>query len=157
MATSSVTAAQDFKVALTDAMTALVAGQDVLVSFGHPGPDLANWDDVVGFAETTSEQTVATMGTTRAREETLHQTVYASAFRPGGPDQERVASARAYELLGLLEHHVRAVDTTLGGVVRQCFLTAHTCTGETDPTVLATGRLIEINATFTAQVRVTGP
>jgi hypothetical protein len=157
MATSSVTAAQAFKAALADQMTALVAGQDVLVTFGHPGDELGNWDDVVSFADTGAEQVSGPMGTNRSREETLRQTVWVSIFRPGGADQERVASDRAYELLGLLEHHVRFTDTTLGGVVRQCFLTGHTSTGQTDPGELASGRLIEIEATFTAQVRVTGP
>jgi hypothetical protein len=157
MATSSVTAAQQYKAALVDAMIALVAGQDVLVTFGHPGVDVANWRDIVSFADTVSQQSVATMGTNRSREETLTQKVWVSCERPGDQDQERVASDAAYALLGLLEHYVRQTDTTLGGVVRQCFLTSHTATGETDPKFLNYGRLIEIEAEFTAQVRVTGP
>ncbi|HUX70577.1 MAG TPA: hypothetical protein VMV41_08725 [Cellulomonadaceae bacterium] len=157
MATSSVTAAQAYKAALVDAMTALVADQEVLVTFGHPGREVANWHDIVSFADTSSAQQVATMGTNRSREETLTQKVWISCERAGDQDQERVASDAAYALLGLLEHHVRVTDTTLGGVVRQCFLTSHTATGETDPKFLDYGRLIEIEAEFTALVRVTGP
>ena len=158
MATSSVTAAQAYKAALVDAMTALVAGAEVLVTFGHPGVDVVNWKDVVSFADTTSAQATATMSASnRSREETLTQKVWVSCERGGEQDQERVASDAAYALLGLLERHVRVTDTTLGGVVRDCFLTSHTSSGETDPAFLAHGRLIEIEAEFTAHVRVTGP
>lgn len=157
MAASSVSAASNFKKALLAAMRSLVDDGEVLVTFGHPGQDFQNWDDVVSFADTDVSQDVATMGTNRSREETLTQTVWVSCFRAGGVDQEVVASDRAYELLGLLEHHVRVTDTTLGGVVRECFLTAHRAEGATSPALLARGRTIEVEATFTAKVRVTGP
>lgn len=157
MATSSTTAAQRYKKAMVEAMQSLVDAGEVLVTFGHPGRDFMNWDDAVGFAGTSSTQDVATMGTNRSREEVLEQKVWISCFRKGGSDQEVVASDAAYALLGLLEHHVRAVDTTLGGVVRECFLTSHSADGETRADLLAAGRTIEIEATFTARVRVTGP
>lgn len=157
MPSSSVTAAAGLKAALTDAMTDLVAAQEVLVTFGHPGASMGNWRDLVSFADVVSEQMPGPMGTNRSRNETLRQTVWVSVFRPGEADQERVASDRAYELLGLLERYVRVTDTTLGGVALWCFLTSHTSTGQTDPAELASGRLIEIEAVFTAQVRITGP
>jgi len=137
---------------------ALFAGQEVLVSFGHPGAVVQHWDALVGFSDVTVEQDVATMSTNRSREETLRLTVWVSVHADGeGPDLEQTTSNRAYALLGVLEHHVRQTDTTLGGAVRQCFLTAHTSTGETDPDLLTAGRTIEIQATFTAQARITGP
>ena len=157
MATSSVTAAQQFKAALMDAMVTLVTGQEVLVSFGHPGDEVGNWDDQVSFADIEVTQEFGPMGTNRSRDETLRQTVWVSSFREGGTDQERVAAARAYELLGLLERYVRFTDTTLGGVVRQCFLTSHTSQGFTDPGMTLAGREVDIEAVFTAEVRITGP
>ena len=156
---SSATAAQAFKAALVAAMQTLVVDRDpqVLVSFGHPGQDMANWADLVAFTDTDSEQETATMGTNRSRNETLTQTVQISCYRPGGADQESVASAAAYGLLELLEHHVRVTDTTLGSLVLWCFLTSHRCTGETAPDLLMDGRTIDIEATLTARARVTGP
>lgn len=158
MPTSSVTTAQTFKSNFYTAAVALLADQEVLVSFGHPGMEEQNWDDLVGFADLEVAQDVATMGTNRSREETLRLTVWISVHRDGeGPTLEQVTSDRAYALLGVLEHHVRQTDTTLGGAVRECFLTAHTSTGQTDPDLLTAGRTIEIEATFTARARVTGP
>lgn len=156
---SSVTLAQAFKAAFVAAAQTLVASRDpeVLVSFGHPGQAMGNFDDLVAFTTISVDQEPATLGTNRSRSETLTQTVQISCYRAGGPDREQVASDGAYELLGLLEHHVRVTDTTLGGLVLWCFLTSHTSTGETDPDLLASGRTIDIDATFTAKARVTGP
>ena len=156
MATSSATAAQAYKAALVTALTTLNAGTDVLVSFGNPGPAVRNHLDAVAVTRVESAQDPATYGTNRAREEVLTATVQVSCWRPGGPEAESVASDAAYALLEALERHVRVTDTTLGGVVRHCFLASHASEGETDPTLLAKGRTIEIQAEFVARVRITG-
>lgn len=159
MSLSSTTAAQAFKAAMVAAMRELTVADDhVLVSFGAPGQQALNFLDVVSFEDITSEQDPATLGTNRAREEILTLQVVIECFRPGEGDQEEAASDAAYDLLGRLERHVRVADTTVGGTVRQCFLTSHRSTGETDPAALAVlhGRLIAVEAVFTARVRVTG-
>ncbi len=157
MGVSSATAAQAFKAAMVSAMQGLVAGADpeVLVTFGHPGARVKNYQDAVGFTTVDVTQAVATLGTNRAREETIDLTVQVSCWRTDTPDDE-TASAAAYALLGQLERHVRVTDTTLGGVVRHCFLVSHFSEGETNPDLLLAGRTIEIQAVFRAAVRITG-
>lgn len=154
--TATSTRAAEFKNAFHTAAVALwaTAEPDVQVAFGHPGKFQA--DDIVAFGRVTSDQVPPTMGTNRSREETLTQEVMFSIYRGGtGTDVEKVCSDRAYQLLDDLSEMVRVTDTTLGGVVRDCFLTSHESDGETDAAVLAKGRLIEIRATFTAHTRIT--
>jgi hypothetical protein len=148
------TRAAAYKQAWVDAAHQLwdTARPEVQIAYGHPG--VTQNDDIVAFEAVTSQQDPATLGTNRSREEVLTITVTISTWRPGGPDQEQVASDAAYALLGDLENHVRKTDTTLGGVVRSCFLTQHTSDGATDPDILALGRLIVVAATFTAAVRI---
>lgn len=146
-------AAPAFKDAFVDVATTLWSGTGIQVSFGHPGQSQA--DDIVAFGALTSDQEFATYGSNRGREETLLLDVVVSCYRAGGPTQEKVASDRAYELLGVLEQYVRVTDTTLGGVVRHCFLLGHNSEGSTDPEILSAGRLIEITAQFVAKARVT--
>lgn len=156
MGTSSATAAQAFKAALVSALVSLNAGSDVLVSFGYPGAQVKNHLDAVAVTRVEVDQDPATFGTNRGREEVLTATVIVSSWRPGGPEAESVASDAAYALLEALERHVRVTDTTLGGVVRHCFLASHSSDGETDPASLVNGRTIEIEARFVAHVRITG-
>jgi hypothetical protein len=153
MPTSSAAAA--FK----DAFVALAEGiwnqtsSPVLVSFGHPGQKQP--DDIVGFLDVRTEQDPATFGTNRGREEVLEIDVLVSCYRGGGPAQEKVASDRAYELLGLLEAAVHyGVGTTVGSTVRECFLIRTTSDGRTDPNEIAKGRTIEVLATFQARARI---
>lgn len=148
---TTATNAEAFKVALVAAIQSVV-DPAVLVTYGHPGMAVEN--DMIGVGRVSSAQTVATMSTNRSREETLTVEVQISCYRPGGREVEAVAGAQAYSLLGLIERQVRMTDTTVGGTVRQCFLTSHDSDGETDPTIVAEGRCIEIVATFTAQARI---
>lgn len=148
------TRAQAFKQAMADAAHTLwdTAEADVQIAFGHPGKTQA--DDIVAFGRISSVQEPVTIGTRRSREETLTLIVVVSIFRAGGPEQEQIASDRAYKLLGDLENHVRKTDTTVGGTVRDCFLDSHESEGATDPDTIARGRLIEISASFTAHARI---
>lgn len=157
MSTSSATAAQGFKAALVAAITTLNAADPAtLVSFGHPGPAALNYPNSVSVTSVDAEQDPATLGTNRAREEVLTAEVVISCWRPGGPEMESEASDAAYGLLESIERHVRVTDTTLGGVVRHCFLRAHRSAGATDEELLDKGRLIVVIAEFVAHVRITG-
>ena len=154
---STVTAAAAFKAAMVTAMQTLTASDDtVLVTFGSPGQQVLNYNDAISFEDLTAEQSPATLGTNRSREETLTLLVVIESFRAGGPEQEKVAADAAYALLALLERHVRMTDTTVGGTVRDCFLTSHRSQGFTTPAEMTQGRLCLVEATFTAHVRVTG-
>lgn len=157
MSTSSATRAAAFKAAMVAAMRTLVTANDgVLVVYGQPGQQVLNYNDVVSFEDLTSDQSPANLSTNRAREEILALTVVVESFRAGGPEQEQVASDAAYALLALLERHVRVTDTTVGGTVRDCFLTSHRSQGFTAPEDLVQGRVCVVEAIFTAHVRITG-
>lgn len=149
---SSISGAPTFKVALHDVAQTLF-GDNVWVTYGLPAFD--SFDDIVSFAETSSESSPATLGTRRQREEQLTQNVIFYCYRAGGQEQELVVMQRAYELLALLETQVRVTDTTVGGTVRECFLTAHASDAATDTSILANGRLHVLTATFTAKNRIT--
>lgn len=153
--TATATVAADFKDAFYQvAVDMFKDDPDVLVSYGHYG--IENADDVILFLGVQTEQATATMSSTnRSREETLTLDVYIRSFRAGEADNDRVPTARVYELLGRLEDYVRTTDTTLGGVVRQCFLTSSQSEGLTDKQMLAMGRQIDCVAQFTALARIT--
>ena len=56
-------------------------------------------------------------------------------------------------LIAELEQYARVTDTTIGGTVRECFLTNLQIAG-TPPELVAGGRLVEAQATFTAHARI---
>jgi hypothetical protein len=144
-----------FKAALFNVASTLWAGETptAYVTYGMPAFDV--YSDVASFGVTTSESQPATLGPRRQREETLTQEVILYCFRAGGQEQELIAMTRAYAMFAELEEYVRVTDTTLGGVVRECFLTAHGSDAATDQDVLSTGRMHVLTATFTAHNRIT--
>lgn len=126
---------------------------NTLVVLGNPA--LYQRDDVIEIGEVTSEEDFAAYGTNRSREESLDLSVIISVYRGGGIRAEADVFARAYALLELLATKCRITDTTLGGVVRQCFLTSHSYgSGESNQN-LAQGRVAVIVAKFTAKARIT--
>lgn len=149
------TAAHTFKNAFYQAAKTTFANDaQVLVSFGHPG--MQQNDDMIIFLDVSSQQEPGTLSrTNRGREETLTLHVFVSSYRAGELENDLVPTARVYELLGQLENYARTTDTELGGAVRECFLTDHNSSGSTDPQVLASGRMVDCIATFTARVRIT--
>lgn len=151
---SDFTAAVAFKNALYDhAVTLWAADPAIDVSYGHPGQNQA--DDIVAFMDWSGEQQPVTLTPRRQREEILRVTVQFSIYRGGGRSEEKVCTDRLIELLGALEKYTRVTDTTLGDVVRYCFLESFESTGATDPATLSAGRLIEATAVFAAANRVT--
>lgn len=153
----SSTNAREFRKAIFDTCVSLFAADTdpyTLVVRGLPA--FANAQDNVCVGAVTSSQDVATLSATqRSREETLTCQVDFYSFRPG-VDTEEIVEARAYEMLDAVAQYVRQTDTTLGGVVRHCFLTDVASDAATDPDVLAKGRMHVLSATFTAQYRVQG-
>lgn len=150
---SLVSLAPAFRAALVTQATTL-AGTTVLVTRGNPAFDTFQDNIVIGAVASQSEP--ATLGTNRARQETLTCEVTVYSFRSGGYDQEAVVEARAYELLGLLENYVRVTDTTLGVTGLQwCFLTEHRGDVATDEEVLQAGRMHVVVGTFSAAGRIT--
>lgn len=151
------TIAGDFKGKFYDAIVKLMAGdpntEKVQVRFGAPTGMHEN--DIVAFMGLDTDQSPATLSTNRSREDVIELDVYISCFKRGGIEAERPASDRAYELLRLIERYVRMTDTTVGGSVRQCFLTRTTSNGFTPKELAAHGRNIQIVATFEAKARVT--
>jgi hypothetical protein len=149
------TAARIFRNALVERCTALWASETpfVRVTRGLPAFEVA--DDNVSIGSVTFNQEPANFGTNRSREETLTCEVLFFSYRGGSDEMEDVVEDRVYKLFTDLAQYVRVTDTTLGGVVRQCFATAGQSDAATDPAVMATGRLHVLTATFTAQARIT--
>lgn len=142
-----------FYLAIQDAFAQDPDKQDVLVTFGAPGSYAPN--DLVSFLDISADQDVATLGTNRGRDETIELTVSISCIVPGMQDAELQAHQRAYTLLRAIESYARRQDPTIGGTVRQCFLVRHGSSGQTDPALIAKGRVTEIVAIFRAVARVT--
>ena len=96
----------------------------------------------------------------RGREVTLELTVIVSSFRSGGNEADQLAFRAAADIVNELAEQVRqaapAGDTTLGGVVRHCFLTNLDSDAADAQTQSGTGRVWEIEATFTAKQRIRG-
>lgn len=157
--TSTFTAAHDFKLAFfTKAQELYAAGEgtaQVQVVFGRPASFLQS--DVVAFGRVGAPQDVATLGTNRSRDEVLELEVHVSSFVRVGEadDPEIAASARAYTLLGVLEHFARVTDTTIDGTVRSCFLAKHDSEGMTPIKVIPQGRNVTVTAVFRAENRIT--
>lgn len=141
-----------FYLAVKDLMAEGYETEHVYVVFGQPATYQP--EDIVSFGRLSVGQAAATMSTNRSREETLTLEVTVSCFMGGDEDAEFATAERAYELLRRIEHHVRMTDTTLGGVVRQCFLTNHESEGATPEDLIEQGRVTEVVATFTAQARI---
>lgn len=150
------TVALAFKEAFYTAAKTLMAGdpatEHVYVCFGQPAS--IDPDEIISFGSIGAGQETATMGTNRAREETLTLDVQISVVRGGAEEAEIEASRRCYELLRMLERQVRMTDTTVGGTVRECFLTSHDSPGATPEEVMHKGRMIDVLATFTAKARI---
>lgn len=149
----SSTAVADFKnAAYARGLLLWPSNSGVQVTFGHPGVTQLN--DIVAFMDVSASQSPATFGTQRSREEELQLTVMYSVYRAGGVEMEKAAFDRAIELQEDFETYVRVTDTTLAGAVRYCFLTDIRIASATDEQTLAKGRLVEIEATYSAVARV---
>jgi hypothetical protein len=151
------TNADQFKLKFYEGIRDQFAGepdkQDVLVTFGGPGTYAPN--EIVSFLDLTADQDVATMGSNRGRDETIELTVSISVVMGGGQEAEIPSHERAYDLLRAIEYYARKTDTTIGGTVQWCFCVRHGTAGQTDPSLIANGRVTEIVATFRARARVT--
>lgn len=151
-----VSALGPFKTGLVAAAKAVYDPAKTYVSSGEPSQDTIYELVVVGTVEI--GQVPATLGTNRGREETLTADVLISVFSGGDDDEQPVLDQRAGALLALLEQQVHYTDTTLGGVVRECFLTQarlDSGPGALGPETSRTyGRMASITATFTAKARI---
>lgn len=114
---------------------------------------------IVSVGEVGISQTPAALATTRPREETLTCDVTISVFLGGMDDVEVKVNARAWELMALLEEQVHYVrenqdGTTLGGLVRECFLTQVSQDSQAAQVSTTAGREAVIAGTFTAKARI---
>lgn len=151
---ATATAALAVSNALRSAAVTVFADPSVVVCVGTPGGQFA--DDVVSFQDIGSTQDPATLSPQRSRNENLTVKVVFSIYRKGNGASDAAVQARAYTLLGLLETFCRKTDPTLGGLCNWCFLSSTSGVPETDPMIVAEGRLFELSATFSAFVRITG-
>lgn len=150
----SATAALKVKKALYAAAQSLYDADKVLVGFGL-STARRDLTEMVTFLEVRVRQQEATLSSKNSRDEYIDQVVVFSVARAGDDDDLAVSEA-AYELLRTFEYYVRHTDPQLGGLAISCALTEHESYGYTNAANLAEGRLCEIEATFTARVRITG-
>lgn len=155
--TRAFTAAADLKAAMYAAAQTVFANEaEIGVLYGLPSSENSP-KTVVGIVAVRSTQEPATFGTNRARDEQLEVDVYIGVYDGGrGSEVEQIAQERAIDLLGMLEQHIREDAPTLGVQgVRECFLTKFELDGRTPAEVEHLGVLAELEATFTATVRIT--
>ena len=151
---SAVSAAPALRLALIAVCRELFDGTDVEVFSGVPGRGYVPAKSIeIQGVET--DQSAATFGSSRGREESLSIDVLIGISDGGGEEVDIPITEEAYDVLGKLEYYLRVTDTTLGGVVRECMLTRTTQVGATEDQI-ASGRFIEITATFTAKNRIRG-
>jgi hypothetical protein len=151
----SSTQAREFRKAIFDRCVILFSGDvDPYTLVVRGLPAFATASDNVCIGAVTANQQSVTFGTQRSREESLTCQIDFYSFRGGGESVEEMVESRAYQMLDRLAEYVRVTDTTLGGVVRQCFLTDIAADAATDPDVLAKGRMHVITATLSADARV---
>lgn len=141
----------EFYLAIKELFAIDQSTEQVLVTYGAPASYAP--PDIVSFLNITADQNPATLGN-RGREETLLLTISISCVVNGGQEAELLAAQRAYSLLRQIETYARVTDTTINGTVRHCFLERHESSGQTDPALMAQGRVCEIVADFRAQARV---
>lgn len=128
---------------------------DVAVMFGL-SVENRDRNQAVAFLDIEARQEPGPLSATnRSRNEDLDLTVVISVASAGDVD-DRAVNETAYGLLRTLEQYVRKTNTTLDGTCMWCFLSSHKSYGYTPVDQLAQGRLLEIEATFTARVRITG-
>lgn len=151
---SAFTAAPALRTALIALCRDLFDGTEWEVFSGIPGGGRCP-DRSIEIQGVETDQSAGPFGSTRGREESLTIDVLIGISEGGGEEIDDVIVAEAYEALGKLERHLRMVDTTLGGVVRECMLTSTTQVGATEDQI-AQGRFVEITATFTAKNRIRG-
>lgn len=113
-------------------------------------------NQAIAFLDIESRQEAGPLSATnRSRNEDLDLTVVISVASAGDVDDKPVHDT-AFGLLRALEQYVRKTNTTLDGTCLWCFLASYRTYGYTPTDQLAQGRLLEIEATFTARVRITG-
>jgi hypothetical protein len=141
------------------AIVALIASQDspgTYASYGDPGFYQVN--EIVVAGNQKVQITRPTSANTRPREEQVDTDVIFSVFAPGGPDQQQVATERAYALLGTFADYFKTKpNETLSGACREAWVSAYDLVEsisvhpDTDEVV---GRVSEITAIVTSHARI---
>ncbi|MEB0286162.1 hypothetical protein QN355_06315 [Cryobacterium sp. 10S3] len=151
---SNTTAQHTAKVALFEACKVALAGEDVDVSFGFRWPFVSN--DWASLTDTDSEVDPKAIAPRRSQDETLTLSVSVGSWRAGDDAATELAtSARAFDLLGKIQSHIRENDITLGGTVLWCVPGRSSSAGATTDQDAEFGRLTEIAATFVCAHRIT--
>lgn len=148
--------AREFRKAMYDrCVTLFASATNPVTRVTRDRPAFNTEVDIVCVRQVETNQDFATFGSNRSREEDLTVEVEFWSFRFGTDAAAEAAEARAWAMLDAVAEYVRVTDTTLGGVVRHCFLTRAVAGDSENEDVMAQGRLHLVVATFTAQNRVT--
>lgn len=104
---------------------------------------------------TTSELDAATMSSNRTREMVVRLETQWFVFRYGEVDADREAEDILFTRLRDLEQHIRVNDITLGGVVRECFVSSvATDSASVEEAGTSQGRLAAAIVIWEAKIRI---
>lgn len=137
---------------LYTATLAMFDGADEYVSFGFPPGNFP--DNTIAWTAIRSELAEATLTPLRTRDEDVELDFIISCAQGGDQAAEIDVESRAYAYLREIERLVRVTDPSLGGNAQWAFLTRYSSQGLEDPDAIAFGRVVEINGTISARVRI---
>ena len=137
---------------LHTATAALFNGADELVSFGFPDANFP--DNTIAWTDVRAEVDTATLTPQRTRNERVELDFIISCAQGGAAVAEITVSDRAFAYFRQIERLIRITDPTCGGVAEWAFVTRYQSSGLDNPDAIANGRIVEINGTISAQVRI---
>lgn len=151
---SSATAQATTSIALFEATKVALANESgVDISFGFRWPPVeTSWVSVI---DTDSDIEPKNIGPARQLDEQITVTLSVGSWNPERSDGQRLVTfRRAFEVLALIQTHIRVNDITLGGAVQWCVPGRSSSTGPTPEENTEFGEFTEISATFVAQHRI---
>jgi len=131
-----------------------LAGEDVDVGAGFRWPIVA--PDWCFATETRGDIEPALIGPRRSQDEQITLTLSIGSWRQfDGDDLDDPTFTRAFQLLELVQRHIRTLDVTLGGAVLWCMAGSSSSDGATADDDTGAGRVTEITAEFICRHRIT--
>jgi hypothetical protein len=130
----------------------LLDGANTKVYFGFPPAGFP--DNTIAWTEIRSEVGTATQTPRRTRDEDVEVDFIISCALGGADVAEVTVSDLAYGYLRQIERLVRVTDPSLGGKAEWAFVTRYQSSGLDDPDAVAFGRVVEINGTISARIRI---
>lgn len=147
------TAQFDAKVALFEAAQLALAAEEVDVTFGFRWPFI--FPDWFSVTETEGDVDPRTVGPRQSLDEVVTLTVSVGSWRSGDDSATEIAAAqRAFQILRIVQQHIRNTDRTLNDTLLWCLPGRASSAGATTTDDSNFGRLTEIAAEFVGRARI---